>query len=347
MSRSNAIAAGILAVVESLPFDTAVRRVQTATGESEIKLEPLNVVRAALGGERKLHNDGALGSVLITGASGFLGSTVCRHLDDAVRVVAPPRAQLDLEQGSTALDLIVGQHDVDGILHLGNPRVFTSNAALGRTLTMLRNVLDVCLSRNVWLIYLSGWEIYSGYAGRLLADEATPALPRGPYGETKFLAEILIDHYRRTTPLRCAVLRSGPVYGPGGEKPRFLYNFVDKARRGDPIRTHRYRNGRPELDLMHVDDLVAAIAATLRQPFQGALNVGTGVATSTLAIATMLKTIIGSGSVIEEVAIDTDVASIAMDARQAYARLRWQPRIELERGLRQVCGEFMEGQGEG
>ena len=49
ISRSNAIAAGILACAEGISLESAVRRVQDATGEGEIKVEPLQVVRAALG----------------------------------------------------------------------------------------------------------------------------------------------------------------------------------------------------------------------------------------------------------------------------------------------------------
>src|SRR4051812_29136976 len=49
ISRSNAVAMGILAKSESLPFSVAARRVVQATGEREIKLGPLEVVRRALG----------------------------------------------------------------------------------------------------------------------------------------------------------------------------------------------------------------------------------------------------------------------------------------------------------
>ena len=44
ISRSNAVAAGILARHESLPFAAAARRVLEATGETEVKLGPLEVV---------------------------------------------------------------------------------------------------------------------------------------------------------------------------------------------------------------------------------------------------------------------------------------------------------------
>ena len=54
ISRSNAVAAGILARHQSIPFEAAVRQVLEATGEKEIKIGPLNSVRMALEGKKRL-----------------------------------------------------------------------------------------------------------------------------------------------------------------------------------------------------------------------------------------------------------------------------------------------------
>lgn len=341
ISRSNAIAAGILSSYKKIPFDAAVRLVQESTGESEIKLEPLNAVRDALGGVAHLRKHADKRTVLITGASGFVGSATCKRLEKEFDVIAPSRQQLDIEQGSTQLSLLVGEHDVDCLIHLANPRVFTSNAALGKTLAMLRNVLDVCLARAIPLIYPSGWEIYSGYSGSIFADESVPAFPRGPYGETKYLAELLIEHWQRTSNLRCAIIRSGPVYGAEGSKPKFIYNFIEKARHSDRIVTHHYKNGPPALDLLHVDDFVEAIACTFRQGYIGTLNIGTGTVTSTRAIAEMIKAEIRSASKIEQTQIDATTACIAMNYQKAQHVLGWKPSVTLHAGLRRILAEIV------
>ncbi len=335
MSRSNAIATGILATFEKIGFEKALRRVQEATGEAQIKVEPLNAVRDALGLRSSAKPTTSQRTILVTGGSGFLGQALQASVqgDQEVSLVVPSRQQLDLYQGSTQLDLLANEENVQAILHLASPRVYTSNIAMGQTLTMLRNAIDVCLAKDIPLIYLSSWEIYSGYAGTLRANEATPPLPKGPYGETKFLADTLIQHSRKTAGLRCALIRSSPVYGAGSDKPKFIYNFMEKARNSKPIVTHRYRNGDPALDLLCINDLIAALRAVLKTGFVGDLNIGTGTLTSTSAIAQMLIDRIGSNSRVEHLPIEAEVASIAMDWRRAKAELGWQPTVTLAEGL--------------
>ncbi len=340
MSRSNAIATGILASVDKKGFDAALRQVQNATGEAQIKLDPLNAVREALGLRSERKPDVEQRSVLVTGGGGFLGNALRASIGNEFRVVAPTREELDVAMGSTHLDLLASEEDIDCIVHLANPRVYTSNVAMGQSLAMLRNVIDVSLLKDVPLVYLSNYEIYSGYAGTLSANESTPVLPHGPYGETKYLAELLINHCCRTAGLRCALLRSSPVFGVGSDKPKFIYNFIEKALRSETIVTHRYRNGNPAVDLLHIDDLVLALVATLSSGFVGTLNLGTGVLTSTRQIAQMLVDRLGSRSPIEQIHIDVDVASIAMDWRRAHAELGWQPAITFEAGLERVMSEI-------
>lgn len=340
ISRSNAIAVGILAKFESIPFETAVRRVLEATGEKEIKVDPLQAVRRALGCvEKELHHDKL--RILVTGGTGALGKPISEKLSKRFEVIAPNRKDLDLQQGGTQLDLIAGERKIDCIVHLANPRVYTSNIALGDTLTMLRNALDVCVARDIKLIYLSGWEVYSGYRSSYLeADESLPLFPKGPYAETKYLCEMLIEHSRRTQGLRCTMLRSSPVYGVGSDKPKFIYNFIDKIKRAQAIVTHRYNNGLPALDLLYIDDLVAAVVQAVGSDFTGNLNVGTGVITSTYRVAEILRGLLGGQNEIESTMIDSDTACIAMDAGKAKNVLGWQSKIGIEQGLQLILSNL-------
>lgn len=336
ISRSNSVAVGILSVFENIPFEVAVRRVLEATGEKEIKSAPLQAVRAALqaGQPQKLKDKK---TILITGGSGFLGQPVARRLAEKYKVVSPIRADLDLRLGSTQLDLLAGEHDADCIVHLANPRIYTSNVAMGDTLTMLRNAMDVCVARDIRLVYLSSWEVYSGYrTAGLRADESLPLLPKGPYAETKYLAEMLVEHARRTQGLKCLMMRSSPGYGAGSDKPKFIYNFIGKIKAGQPVVTHRYNNALPALDLMHIDDIVDGVVRAAESDYCGNLNIGTGVLTPIRDVAQMLMHLLGKTGEVGTTPIDGDTACIAMDAARAYDVLGWEATVALEQGLSDI-----------
>lgn len=336
ISRSNAVAAGVLSVYERIDFFTAVKKVQHATGEREIKLEPLEAVRQALDGVSKSDALAERRSVLVTGASGFIGRSLLPRLQEDFDVVAPSSSDIDIESGSTALNVLAAERQVDCIVHLANPRVYTSNKAFGATMTMLRNVVDVCAARNIRLVYLSGWEVYSAYRGRMLADESLPLHSKGPYGDAKYLAEMLIKQNIKINALQCAILRSGPVYGVGSDRPKFIYNFLEKARLGKKIVTHCYANGMPALDLMHVDDLVRAITGAVHARLTGEFNLGTGVLTDTYQIARDIVGLLGSSSEVASVSVDASVASIAMDYSKAKNSFGWAPSVLFEDGLKGI-----------
>ncbi|MDR2186450.1 MAG: NAD-dependent epimerase/dehydratase family protein [Azonexus sp.] len=332
ISRSNAVAAGILARHDRIPFLDAVRMVQQRTGETEIKLEPLEAVRRALEGDARPTSNSSP-TVLMTGGGGFIGTALRAHLADTTHVIAPSSNDVDIIKGATRLDMFAAECGAETMVHLANPRVYTSNVALGQTLSMLRNVLEVAASRRMRLIYLSGWEVFSGYAGELLVDENVPVLSKGPYGDAKLLAEELIQNFARTTNLNYTIVRSSPVYGAGSDRPKFIYNFAAKAKSGSKIVTHRYLNGDAALDLLHVDDLVNALARILNFPVNGLFHLGTGELTSTFEIAEFLVRTLQSKSEVTQANIESHVARIAMNISKSCAMLDWQPKINIWDGL--------------
>lgn len=333
ISRSNAIAAGILSRSSGVSLDQAIKEVIHRTGEKEIKLEPLRAVRAALqDGLTSIIDD--VPRVLLTGGTGFIGQALFRELSNRHYVVAPSRNEVDLIAGAVDLDLIVKEHRVNFIVHLANPRVYTSNHAIGETLALLRNVLDVCRENNIRLIFPSRWEVYSAYrTGEIIADENLPLFPKGPYGEAKLLCENLIEHHRKLYGLKCGLLRSSPLYGEASDRPKFIYNFIGKAKKNEPINTHRYLNGEPKLDLLYVDDFVSAVVAAIETYFVGNLNIGSGCAVSTRKVAEWIVSRLDSSSTIDSRIIEDYVANITMDTSLARKIIAWQPTVTWEMGI--------------
>jgi len=337
ISRSNAIAAGILSRFNKISLSAALKEVIHRTGEKEIKIDVLNMVRLALGEQRNNDILSNRKNILVTGGSGFIGKVLLPLVKNKYNCFAPASCDIDLLNGAAELDLYIKEHAISHIVHLANPRMYTSNKSLGITLTMLRNVLEVCKNNNVTLIYPSGWEIYSGYASScLLADESLPPNPRGPYGETKWMCEMLINLYIKKYNLKAAVLRSCPLYGVGGERPKFLWSFINSAIKSLPIKTHCFINGSPSLDLMYVDDFCSAIVAVLDRDYCGYMNLGTGNLVSTKKAAEIIRDYIQSSSTIESVAISEYAPNIAMNNSLAREVLGWDATIQFEDGIKKL-----------
>jgi UDP-glucuronate decarboxylase len=321
-----------------MPFNSAIRKVCQTTGETAIRMEVLAVVRAALDSGAAHQQQAKQCTILVTGAAGFVGAALVSRLTSDVRLFAPPRSQLDLLNGSVDLDLTLREANIGVVVHLANPRIVTTNQSLGESLVLLKNVLDACRMNRSRLIYLSCWEVFSGYrSSGMLVDETTPMNPSGgTYSQAKYLAELLIEQYRRQFALHCVIVRSSPVYGESGRKPRFIANYIEKALAGTTIHTHCYRNGPPRLDLIHVDDLVTALRAIICEDVGDTFHIGPGSAASTAEIARMIVDLTGSASRIEPRDIDDFAASVILDATRLRDRFDWQPRVDLCTGLRRV-----------
>jgi UDP-glucuronate decarboxylase len=266
ISRSNAIAAAILAQFTQRPFLTVIREVMDITGEKEIKSAVVETLCLVLNEYPQSGRENIKENILITGSTGFIGSILVKKLQGAYNLFTPSSMELNLLEGSVELDIYVKENRINRIIHLANPRICVSNKAMGNTLSMLRNVLEVCSNNKVMLIYPSSYEIYSGYrSSHLLASEALPPNPKGSYGETKWLCEMLINSFQQQYGLQYALLRSSPVYGITSDRPKFIWSFIDSAIKGLPIKTHNFLNGSPALDLLHADDFCSAIIAVLEK----------------------------------------------------------------------------------
>lgn len=338
MSRSNSIAIGVLALYKNISFYCATNIVRQKIQEKDLKIEMLNTVHEAL---KSLTVGSPLNKsqnkkIWVTGGNGFIGRNL-KELFSKDELLITKSSEIDLTKNTIKADLYIKKNNVDTIIHLANPRVFTSSEALGDSLYLLKNVLDLCKENNLYLVYPSGWEVYSGYkSAGLMANESLPVHPLGTYGETKMLCEQLIKHYAATYQLKYLILRSSPLFGSKSVKPKFIYNFIDKAKRNEEINTHEYINGKPSLDLLHIDDYCNALVKLINMKYLGALNIGSGKLSSTNAIAEIIRDSLNSSSGIKSTKIGTQVSNIVMDISKLQGIIDWAPSIDVETGIKDI-----------
>lgn len=337
MSRSNSIAVGVIAKFLEIDFSKALKLVLEKTNEKSIKIEILTMIRKLF----TCNNQTTPESMMVTGGSGFIGQRLIPELSKKYNVFSPSSLDIDLEKDIVLLDLFVKENNVKTIIHLANPRIYTTNQSLSSSVLMMKNILDVCISNEIKIVYLSGWEIYSGYNTLgFLASETTSAYPKGTYGLSKAICENLIHHYSDLYALKSLLVRSSPVYGKGSDKPKFIYNFLSKALNDENIIAHKYIDGFPALDFLHIDDLINFLARSIEKNLNGEYNIGTGVLTSTSAIAEHIIKKTCSKSLLKHVLIEEYTHNIIMDIKKANQDLQFSPKIKLEDGLNDLINNY-------
>ena len=269
-------------------------------------------------------------TILITGAEGLVGSALCGLLKSKYRLVVPEKPQT----GPIELDLLVKKFAPGLIIHLADPEVRSTNKAMAEMILNLKNVLDVCRGNKIPIIFPSSLAVFSGYKGKkVIADSSLSPKPGDNYGQAKFLCEVLLS---KSKEVKAAVIRFGSIYGPKSGTIKFIYNFVQKAKKDLPIYTHKYKNGFPVLDLINVKDAALAIESVMKKKFSGTINIGSGTGLSTFEIAQKIKKACGSKSKVVFWQMDGSVANIVADSKEAKRFLGWSPKIAFDKGLKEI-----------
>lgn len=132
--------------------------------------------------------------------------------------------------------------------------------------------------------------------------ESAPFVPMSMYGLTKQVQEQAVLLFARTRGINGFGLRYQNVYGPGQSLKNpytgILAVFSNLARQNQDIEI--YEDGLESRDFVYIDDVVEATVRSVNhaQPFVGALNVGSGQATTVLTVAEEIKAFFGSSSAI-------------------------------------------------
>jgi len=197
-------------------------------------------------------------SVLITGASGLIGSRVARAASKAGYSVTRIVHRALAHQVSDALprDFVRPLEDVppvNSIFHLAGAYAGAEREALERAdLVIARNVIRWGVEHGVrdW-VFASAAEVYGPVEG--LATEENPTRPVIPYGHVKLAVENLLIRMAKSCPdSRVVILRIGEVYG---RESRLLRELTMRLGRGF---CPWPGSGRVPVSFVHVEDVAQA-----------------------------------------------------------------------------------------
>ncbi len=190
---------------------------------------------------------------LITGATGFLGRTLCPYLiERGYHLRAFARASSDVDfLHELGVEIALGdvcdaasiQTAAEGcraIVHAagkfrfwGQPENFFAANQTGT-----RNTLEAARRANVErFVHISTVAVIGAPRNNAPIDEAYPPTPRDAYQRSKLEAERLALRYYQTHHVPVVVLRPGAFYGPGSH---YAFNrlFFDDPLKGLPVQVH-------------------------------------------------------------------------------------------------------------
>lgn len=294
---------------------------------------------------------------MITGAAGFLGSALANQLSKESHQVrglddlssGEPQALLE-EVHFTRGDvndrpkLWTLLQDVDCVYHLA-ARVSVSESLLypreynavnvGGTVSLMEAMRDVGVGR---VVFISSGAVYGNQQEQPLREDADPS-PRSPYAVSKLAAEYYVRTIGALWGIETVSLRVFNAFGPGQHlppsHPPVIPNLLRQGLRGGSLIMHG--DGNQTRDFVFVRDVVRAMiaAATATTINQLVINVGSGLETSVRTVAQKVLELTGNkAELLFTPRNDPGVSRMCADITLAREKLNYQPRYDLDEGLR-------------
>ncbi|MCC6299233.1 MAG: NAD-dependent epimerase/dehydratase family protein [Anaerolineales bacterium] len=294
---------------------------------------------------------------LITGAAGFLGSSLANQL---AREGHQVRGLDDLSTGdpqALAPDVHFTRGDVsdrpklwtllqevDVVYHLAArvsvpesvlyPRDY-NNVNVGGTVALMEAMRDVGVRR---VVLASSGAVYGDLGERPLTETVTPQ-PRSPYAVSKLAAEYYVRTIGGLWGIETVSLRIFNAYGPGqhlpASHPPVVPHYLRQALRGGTLVAHG--DGTQTRDYVYVDDVISGLVAAATAPNVNGLviNVGSGTETSIKELIEQALDVTGNkAEVIYNAKISGGVSRMRADLSLANQKLNYRPSINLAEGLR-------------
>lgn len=236
-------------------------------------------------------------TILVTGAAGFIGSFLTKHILDTVkdaRVVGADcmtdyydtslkeeRLRMLSEYGSRftfrrldiadkdALDTLFSEFKPSIVVNLAaqagvrysitNPESYIRSNIVG-----FFNILEACRHNTVeHLVFASSSSVYGTNRKVPYSTDDKVDNPVSLYAATKKSDELMAHAYCKLYQIPATGLRFFTVYGPAGRPDMAYFKFTDKLVRGEPIQI--YNNGDMYRDFTYIDDIVTGVTDVMQR----------------------------------------------------------------------------------
>jgi GDP-L-fucose synthase len=317
--------------------------------------------------------------IYVAGHRGMVGSAIVRRLlaDGVSRdaLVTRTHAELDLTD-QAAVRAFFDRERPDQV-YLAAARVGGIHANntypadfIYDNLMMEANIIDAAFRHGVRkLLFLGSSCIYPKLAAQPMAEDAllTGVLEstNEPYAVAKIAGIKLCESYNRQYGASEGVdyrsVMPTNLYGPGDNYhpenshviPALLRRFHE-AKQQDAARVVIWGSGTPRREFLYVDDMAAASVHVMNldaaeyqrhtQPMLSHINVGYGDDLTILELAQQVARTVGYAGRIELDPTKPDGTPRKLMDSTRLRSLGWQPRVDLEQGLRLAYDDFMKAE---
>jgi dTDP-glucose 4,6-dehydratase len=303
--------------------------------------------------------------ILITGGAGFIGSHLARFLlgrscDVVVMDNFITGAPENIEPLGRDEHFQFIRHDVtsyialdgplDWVLHLASPA--SPRDYLEFPIQTLKvgalgthNALGLAKAKGAGFLLASTSEVYGDplvhpqpehYWGNV-----NPVGPRGVYDESKRFAEAITMAYHRTHGVSTRIVRIFNTYGPQMRlhDGRAIPAFMTQALAGVPLTM--YGDGSQTRSFQYIDDLVDGIWRLMGSDVSDPVNIGNPQEMTLMGLAKRILRLAGSTSEIVFHPLPVDDPKVRQpDITRAHTLLGWEPRVDVDDGLRRTLEWF-------
>ncbi|MUL64804.1 UDP-glucose 4-epimerase [Mycobacterium sp. CBMA 234] len=305
---------------------------------------------------------------LVTGAAGFIGSTLVDRLlseghdvvglddlssgnvDNLVNAEQNPKFEFVKANIVDAdLQAIVAEERPEVIFHLA-AQISVARSVTESPFDAAVNVVgtvrlaEAARSNGVRKVVhtSSGGSIY-GVPPGYPTNEDMPTDPSSPYAASKVCGEVYLNMFRNLYGLDCSHIAPANVYGPRQDphgEAGVVAIFSRGLLAGNP--TKIFGDGSDTRDYVFVDDVVDAFVRAGGEAGSGLrFNVGTGVETSTAQLHTAIAAAVGVPDNPEMHPPRLgDLRKSCLDNSRANAVLGWSPKVALAEGVARTVDFF-------
>jgi len=289
--------------------------------------------------------------VLVTGATGFIGSQITRALLAAgLTVRASERTGTNRERltdvsgriewvtadvfGDAGIDRVALCAGTDLVVHSawyavpGKYLEAPENiACVTGTVALLHALADAGVKRAVFVGTCFEYDFDYGWM-----SESTPIKPKSLYAAAKSSTRLLCEHIARARGVELCWVRPFYQYGPHEDARRLVPFVIDTLLDG---REAAITRGTQVRDYLHVADVGSAIAAVAQSDLTGIVNIGSGQPVMVRDIVSAIAGLLGRPELVKFGARPenpNDPPFICADNRRLLGT-GWAPRFDLKSGL--------------